>query len=181
MARIHHIARRTVFDWLARYRTGGWDALKEGARRGRPREPSGENMQWVYDAVTMGSPRNHKFDFCLWTLSIIRSMIAKERGVELSKSAVSRLLGHLGLSPQPSDLQVLQARPEEDWEVSQGDVPRGCRACARAGRRDLLRGRGGRAQRCSPWLDLGETAQLAMTKRKSAESSPRSISCCSKA
>ncbi len=100
VARIYSIPRRTIFDWLARYRNGGWDALKEGSRRGRPRKLSGEDMQWVYDAVTMGSPLNQKFEFCLWTLNIIRSMIARERGIELSKSAVSRLLGHLGLSPQ---------------------------------------------------------------------------------
>jgi len=50
----------------------------------------------------MGSPLDHKSEFCLWTLAIIRSMIAQERGVDLSKSAVSRLLAHLGLSPQRS-------------------------------------------------------------------------------
>jgi transposase len=100
VARVYNIPQRTLFDWLARYRNGGWDALREGSRRGRPRKLSGEDMQWVYDAVTMGSPLNDKFEFCLWTLNIIRSMIAKERGVQLSKSAVSRLLGHLGLSPQ---------------------------------------------------------------------------------
>jgi transposase len=32
VARIFNIPRRTVFSWLARYRNGGWDALKEGAR-----------------------------------------------------------------------------------------------------------------------------------------------------
>jgi transposase len=100
VARIYNIPRRTVFDWLARYRNGGWDALREGSKRGRPRKLSGEDMQWVYDAITMGSPLNHKFEFCLWTLNIIRTMIANERAVKLSKSAVSRLLGHLGLSPQ---------------------------------------------------------------------------------
>lgn len=100
VARIYNIPQRTVFTWLARYRNGGWDALKEGSKQGRPRKLSAEDMKWVYDAVTMGSPSNYKFDFCLWTLNILRSMIEKERGVKLSKSAVSRLLGHLGLSPQ---------------------------------------------------------------------------------
>jgi transposase len=100
VARIYNIAARTVFAWLARYRGGGWEGLEEGARRGRPRKLSGEDMQWVYEAVTMGDPLSYKFEFCLWTLNIIRSMIARERGIKLSKSAVSRLLGHLGLSPQ---------------------------------------------------------------------------------
>jgi transposase len=100
VARIFHIPQRTVFSWLARYRQGGWDGLNEGARQGRPRKLSAEDMKWVYDAVTMGNPWNYKFEFCLWTLNILRAMIHRERGIQLSKSAVSRLLGHLGLSPQ---------------------------------------------------------------------------------
>jgi transposase len=48
----------------------------------------------------MGDPRQHQFEFCLWTLAVIRSLLKKTHGIELSKSSVSRLLGHLGLSPQ---------------------------------------------------------------------------------
>jgi hypothetical protein len=40
------------------------------------------------------------FEFCLWILNIIRPMIDREFGIKLSRSSVSRLLGHLGLSPQ---------------------------------------------------------------------------------
>lgn len=98
VARVYNIPRRTMFDWLACYRNGGWDALREGSRRGRPRKLSGEDMQWVYDAVTMGSPLNYKFEFCLWTLNIIRSLIAKECGQSVAgspglKSAASPLQG----------------------------------------------------------------------------------------
>ena len=100
VARVYNIPYRTVFDWLSRYRSGGWDALKEGHRKGRKRKLSAEDMKWVYDAVTMGNPLNHKFEFCLWTLNIIREMILRERGICLSKASVSRLLKHLGLSPQ---------------------------------------------------------------------------------
>jgi len=98
--RIYKIRERTIFNWLSLYRSGGWDALKEGARSGRPRKLSGSDMQWVYGVVTKGTPDQHQFDFCLWTLSILKSLIKRELGVELSKSAVGRLLGHLGLSAQ---------------------------------------------------------------------------------
>jgi hypothetical protein len=57
-------------------------------------------MQWLYEAVTLGDPRQHQFDFCLWTLAIIRQLLKKQFGIELSKSGVCRLLAHLGLSPQ---------------------------------------------------------------------------------
>ena len=100
VARIYHLPQRTLFDWLSRYRSGGWDALKEGARSGRKRKLSADDMKWLYEAITMGNPLNPKFEFCLWNLNIIRELIASQRGIKLSKSAISRLLGHLGLSPQ---------------------------------------------------------------------------------
>jgi transposase len=100
VARVYNLPQRTIFDWLSRYRSGGWDALKEGSRTGRKRKLSGDDMRWLYHAITMGNPQNHKFEFCLWTLNIIRELLASQRGIELSKSSVSRLLGHLGLSPQ---------------------------------------------------------------------------------
>lgn len=100
VARIYNIPERTVFRWLARYRCGGWHALLEGAKSGRPKKLSADNLQWIYDAVTMGNPLNYQFDFCLWTLNVIRTLIEKELGVKLSKSSVSRLLRNLGLSPQ---------------------------------------------------------------------------------
>lgn len=100
VARIYQIPERTVFDWLTRYRSGGWDALKEGFRSGRPRKVSADDMKWIYSAVTLGNPQQFQFAFCLWTLNTLRSLIARELGITLSKSSVSRLLGYLGLSPQ---------------------------------------------------------------------------------
>ena len=113
VARIYDVPLRTVFDWLARYRAGGWGALSEGSRQGRPRKVSGEVMSWLYDAVTMGDPRQHQFEFCLWTLGIIRSLLKKRHGIELSKSAVSRLLRHLGLSPQRPIYRCYKQDPKQ--------------------------------------------------------------------
>jgi len=113
VARIYNIPHRTIFDWLSRYRSGGWDALKEGQRRGRKRKLSAEDMKWIYEAVTLGNPLNYQFEFCLWTLNIIREMIARERGVTLSKASVSRLLKHLGLSPQRPIYKSYKQDPEK--------------------------------------------------------------------
>ena len=113
VARVFGVAVRSIFDWLAWYRQGGWQALKEGRRSGRPRKVSAEVMRWLYRAITLGDPRQYKFEFCLWTLAIIRQMLRREHGIELSKSAVSRLLGQLGLSPQRPIYRSYKQRPRE--------------------------------------------------------------------
>ena len=100
VARVMRVPLRTLFHWIALYRAGGYANLREAKRSGRPRKVSGELLQWLYDAITLGDPRQFQFEFCLWTLGIIRTMLQQQQGIELSKSGVSRLLRHLGLSPQ---------------------------------------------------------------------------------
>lgn len=100
VARVYNITQRTVFLWLARYRSGGWQALNEKSRQGRPKKVTGDDLKWLYDAITKGNPLNYQFEFYLWTLGTIRSLLEKKRSIVLSKSSVSRLLGHMGLTPQ---------------------------------------------------------------------------------
>jgi len=100
VARVYKVPLRTLFSWLERYRHGGYDALREGHRSGRPRRVNAEVMQWLYNAITLGDPRQYQLPFCLWTLALVRQLLKREFGIPLSKSGISRLLGHLGLSPQ---------------------------------------------------------------------------------
>lgn len=113
VARIYKLPQRTIFHWLARYRNGGWQALTENSRKGRPTKVSGEDMKWLYDAITQGNPLNYKLPFCLWTLNTIRTLLEKERKVKLAKSSVCRLLNHLGLSPQRPLYKSYKQDPEK--------------------------------------------------------------------
>jgi transposase len=110
VARVFNIPLRCVFHWIARYRHGGYDALREGKRVGRPRKVNGEVMQWQYEAITLGDPQQHQFEFCLWTLGIIRTLLKRQHGIELSKSgaviyfvdeAAVRADGHRGTTWAP--------------------------------------------------------------------------------
>ena len=113
VARIYNLPQRTIFGWLARYRNGGWHALTENSRKGRPTKVSGQDMKWLYDAITMGNPLNYKLPFCLWSLNTIRALLEKERSVKLAKSFVCRLLNHLGLSPQRPLYKSYKQDPEK--------------------------------------------------------------------
>lgn len=113
VGRVLDIPLRTMFDWLARYRQGGYDALRDAARSGRPRKVNGKVMRWLYDAITSGDPQQYEFPFCLWTIGIIRTLLKREYGIQLSKSGVSRLLRHLGLSPQRPIYRSYKQDPKE--------------------------------------------------------------------
>jgi transposase len=100
VARVVQVPLRTLFYWLELFRDGGYDALREGKRAGRPRKVHAAVLRWLYDAITLGDPRQYQLEYCLWTIGIIRALLKREHGIQLSKSGVSRLLRYLGLTPQ---------------------------------------------------------------------------------
>lgn len=100
VAAAHNVDVGTLFRWLARYRSGGEQALRDGARQGRPRKLDEKSLKKLYRIITRGNPKQYAFEFCLWTLNIIRTLIKREWGVELSKASISRLMAQLGLSVQ---------------------------------------------------------------------------------
>jgi transposase len=133
VARVLHVPLRTLFYWLALYRHGGYHALREGQRSGRPRKVNGEVMRWLYYAITLGDPLQYQFEFCLWNLGIIRAMLKRHQGVELSKSGVSRLLRHLGLSPQVPIYRSYKQNPQEMRKYLKRTYPEVVRQARRTG------------------------------------------------
>ncbi len=94
------INRTTIYDWLAKYRRGGWGALKAKPVPGRPPKLSGRAIKWIYDTVTQKSPLQLRFEFALWTREMIAKLIMDKFGVKLSASSVGRLLAQIGLTCQ---------------------------------------------------------------------------------
>jgi len=93
-------AQTCIYNWLARYRAGGWDALKTGKQTGRPKKLTGRQIAWIYRTVCEKDPRQLRFEFALWTRAMITSMIRQRFGIRLSLTSVGRLLRHLGFSCQ---------------------------------------------------------------------------------
>lgn len=160
VARVFKVPQRTLFYWLELYRHGGYDALREGKRSGRPRKVNASVLQWLYKAITLGDPQQYQFEFCLWTLGIVRTMLKRFQGIELSKSGVSRLLHHLGLSPQIPKYKSYKQNPQKLRRYLQATFPEVVREARRTGaviyfvdeaavRADAHRG--------TTWAPVGET------------------------
>ncbi len=160
VARVFNVPQRTLFYWLELYRHGGYDALREGKRSGRPRKVNATVLQWLYTAITLGDPQQYQFEFCLWTIAIIRAMLKRLQGIELSKSGVSRLLRHIGLSPQIPKYKSYKQDPQKLRRYLQETFPAVVREARRTGaviyfvdeaavRADAHRG--------TTWAPVGET------------------------
>jgi len=117
-------SRSRIYEWLARYRAGGWGALKAKPLKGRPRKITGPQMKWIYDTVTLKSPLQFKFDFALWTRRMIRTLIKERLRVELSLPSVGRLLAQLGLTCQKPLMRAFQQDPVLVQKWLDEDYPR---------------------------------------------------------
>ncbi len=94
------INRSTIYEWLAKYRHGGWDALRAKPIPGRPHKLTGKQLRWIWKTVSSKDPRQLKFQFALWTRKLIRDLIFKKFKIKLGLPSVGRLLAQMGLSCQ---------------------------------------------------------------------------------
>ena len=116
-------SRACIYNWLARYRAGGWHGLKTGNRSGRPKKLSGDHMAWIYRTVVDKDPLQLKFSFALWTRAMIGVLIKRQFGLKLSDASVGRLLHQLGLSCQKPLFRAYQKNPQAITQWKQTIFP----------------------------------------------------------
>jgi len=131
--------RACIYNWLAKYRHGGWDALRADKRGGRPPKLDGKALRFIYRTVTMKNPLQLKFPFALWTRGLVAELIWQQYGVRLSETSVGRLLTQMGLSAQRPLWRALQQDPQRVRHWLRTEYPR-IRRLARQLGADILFG-----------------------------------------
>ena len=66
MSELLGVNQDTVFNWLAKYREGGWNNLKRRKAPGRPPKVRGRHLKWIYKMITK-APQQLRLSFALWT------------------------------------------------------------------------------------------------------------------
>ncbi len=102
------LTRPRIYEWIAKYREGGIEALRRRKEPGKAPKLFGNQLKKIYRLVVGVDPRQLKFEFALWTRGMIRELINREFGVRLSEVSVGRLLRKLGLSPQRPQRRAFQ-------------------------------------------------------------------------
>lgn len=112
------LSRTCIYNWIDRYRAGGWHALKFRKPTGRPKKLNGTQIGWIYKTIREKDPLQLKFSFALWTCSMVTHLVRKQFGLKISESSVGRLLHQMGFSCQKPLHRAYQQDPEafEHWK-----------------------------------------------------------------
>lgn len=92
--------RTVIYQWLAKYREGGIDALRSRKAPGKQPRLNGNQLRILCKTIVGVDPRQLKFEFALWTRGMVQELIKRRFNVAISEVSVGRLLKKLGLSPQ---------------------------------------------------------------------------------
>ena len=112
-----------VSRWLAAARRGGPETLRSHPAPGPVAKLTPEQLGLIPDFLWHG-PESYGFRGDVWTCERVAGVIYQEFGVSYSKSQVSRLLKHLGWTPQVPITRAIQRDEEaiERWRVESWPV-----------------------------------------------------------
>lgn len=94
------LCRTTIYRWLRTCQEEGLEGLVEKICAGPEPKLTEKQRQQVRRWIIGKDPRQHGFDFGLWTRRIVQTLIQEKMGVELCLTSVGKLLASLNLTPQ---------------------------------------------------------------------------------
>lgn len=126
--------RTTIYKWLRLAKRGGrGDALASRKGTGRPPKLTTRQKRRVFYWINGKDPRQHGFDFGLWTRLVVARMIAEKFGINLSLASVGKLLAGLELSPQKPLTRAYERDPVAIEAWKQTTYPRLAKRAKRIG------------------------------------------------
>lgn len=94
------LCRTSIYPWLRKARAQGLESLVEKIAAGPEPKLEEKQRQQVKRWILGKDPRQHGFDFGLWTRRIVQTMISEKMGIELCLTSVGKLLASLEITPQ---------------------------------------------------------------------------------
>lgn len=112
------LCRTSIYPWLRRYKDQGLEALVEKVSQGPEPKLSDQQRQQVRRWILGKDPRQHGFDFGLWTRRIVQALILERMRVELCLTSVGKLLASLEITPQKPLRRAYERDPVavERWQ-----------------------------------------------------------------
>jgi len=93
LAQLHNVSLTTIYNYFNRFKAD--EGLADKARSGRPQKATEEYIQLLKETLDI-DPQEQGYAFTIWTQARLRSHLAQQTGIELSRSAFQELMQRLG-------------------------------------------------------------------------------------
>jgi transposase len=113
VAKLFHINRSTLYDWLNAYRQNGDQALDTRKAPGKPPVITQEIERWLKRTVLHATPVDYGYDTELWTLKILADLLKQQHDIDVYESTVFNHLHRIGLSCQAPCYRAYSYDPDE--------------------------------------------------------------------
>ena len=116
IARLIHVSRTRVSEWLKNYDQYGLESLYEGHRSGRPPRLNQSQMRELSDIIESG-PISYGFLSGVWTSIMITEVIFLEFSIKYHPGHVRKILHEIGFSVQRPKRKLANADPikQDKW------------------------------------------------------------------
>ena len=111
-AEIVGVGRRTLQDWIFKYRRGGLEALVKGPYLGRKPKLTEVQLEEL-DRIIEQGPESVGLDTGVWTAPLAAGLVKKLFGVRYHPDHMRRILRRLRFSVQLPTRELSRADPEE--------------------------------------------------------------------
>jgi transposase len=160
--------RSNIYNWLKKYDKGGFNALRSTKAKGpEPKLSVGQKARLA--KYLLKNPTQLRFEYALWTVAMIKELIATRFDVLYSSVQIGRLLKQIGFSKQKPLERAYQQDPVEVAIWLKKKYP-AIKRNAKKGKRAIFfcdeAGFHATAQYGSTWAPIGETPIIKSTGQR---------------
>lgn len=91
LAELHQVSLTTIYNHFNRFKAEGSGGLADRRRSGRPPKATEAYIR-LLEATLDIEPQEQGYAFTMWTQARLRSYLAQETGIELSRSVFQKLM-----------------------------------------------------------------------------------------
>jgi transposase len=158
-----------MYDWLDRFRRGGYEALETRIAPGAKPVITREMDDWLKRIVLSRNPTDYGYDTPLWTCEILAALLAQEFGVKVIGATVNAHLKKSGLSYQVARYRACEQDPVEIKRFLNETFPRVKRYAEKTGAEIAFEDEAGvhlDAHAGRTWGARGETPEVIATGKR---------------
>jgi transposase len=122
--KIFGMSRSSLYDWLEKFREGGYEALDTRIAPGATPVITREMDDWLEWVVLSRNPTDYGYDTLLWTCEILAALLEQEFDVKVVGATVNAHLKKLRLSYQVARFRAREQDPVEIERFLSDTFPR---------------------------------------------------------